>query len=79
MPEENREKITHRFFMASFSPVQGVVQRGVAAGTFRPLDAQFVTQAFFGLLAQLSEVAEEDSAENTLENLMDLLRFGLRA
>lgn len=78
MPEGNRERITQRFFTASFRPVQEVVQRGITAGTFRPLDAQFVTQAFFGLLAQLSEVVEAESAENTLENLMNLLRFGLR-
>jgi len=47
MPEGNRERITHRFFTASFSPVQEVVQRGVTAGTFRPLDATVRYTRFF--------------------------------
>lgn len=56
-----------------------VLDRGVAEGAFRPLDAEIVSRAMLGAVRMTSHAEETPGDGRGLETLIDLLLHGLTA
>lgn len=78
LPEAHNREIYEGFMTHLYAPVEGVLQRGVAQGEFRPHDTAFSAWAFLGLLSGLDYLRTIMTPSDLARQIVEFVTIGIR-